>query len=158
MPSFMSETNSFAKFLSGAITLPGSIIHEEVSHQFEYSLLGITIAILVIILVFAYNNFVTKERVAPLKEEEFKPGFRLLYKKYYVDELYDKMFVQPLYWLSDMFYRVIDIKVLDGSVNSVGKGIVSGSRVIRLIQTGSVGFYIFAMVLGIIVMLLLNLY
>ena len=54
--------------------------------------------------------------------------------------------------------KIFEIKIVDGVVNLVGKGVVRSSEVIRLAQAGSVGIYIFAMVVGIIVMLMVNLY
>ncbi len=158
LPAVFSEHNSFEKFLSPALTTPGSLNHAEPSHFFEWTLIGISIITLIILIAIVYNRYVKKNHVAPLNEAEFKPAFRTLYNKYYVDELFDKLFVKPLYWLSDLFYRIVDIKVVDGIVNSVSKGVVWGSRTVRLAQTGSTGFYIFAMVVGIIAMLLFNLF
>ncbi len=158
MPEVLSKHHFFLHFLAPALTTPGSVIHEEASHVFEYTLFGTTIAILIIIVAFAYNRYVTKAHVAAMNEEEFKPAFKVLYKKYYVDELYDRLFVRPLYWLSDLFYKIVDVKIVDGSVNSVSKGVLWGSNAVRLVQTGSIGFYIFAMVLGIIAMMLFNIY
>jgi NADH-quinone oxidoreductase subunit L len=37
---------------------------------------------------------------------------------------------------------------IDGLVNGVGKTVRWGSDRVRLLQTGQVGFYIFAMVIG----------
>jgi NADH-quinone oxidoreductase subunit L len=112
---------------------------------------------LIIIIGMTYNWYVKKEHVTTLNESEFKPAFKVLYNKYYVDELYNAIIVKPLYWLSDLFYKIFDIKIVDGIVNSVGKGVDFGSRTLRLVQTGNIGFYIVAMVIGIIVMLALNL-
>jgi NADH-quinone oxidoreductase subunit L len=96
--------------------------------------------------------------VPSLNEEEFKPWYRVLYHKYYIDELYDRIFVKPLYYLSDLFYRIIDLKIVDGAVNAVGKGVNRGSNLVRLAQEGSVGVYIFAMVVGIILIMAINLF
>lgn len=65
--------------------------------------------------------------------------------------------VRPLRAISEIFYKVIDIKIIDGLVNSVNKTVVFGSKTLRLVQTGNVGFYIFAMVFGVIAILLFKL-
>jgi NADH-quinone oxidoreductase subunit L len=158
MPAVMSEKHLFSEFLAPVLTTPGSIIHGEATHFFEYTLIGISIAVLIIIIVFGYKRYVSKAHVAPLDENKFTPLFNVLHKKYFVDEAYDRLFVKPLYGLSNLLYRFFDINLLDGSVNKVSKGVVWGSNTIRLAQNGSIGFYIFAMVVGIIVMLLFNLY
>ena len=158
MPEILSEKHFFSQFLSPVLSVSSISVHGEVSHYFEYTFIGISTAVLIIVAMFAYNRYVTKSHVAPTDEGEFKPAFKVLYKKYYVDELYDRLFVKPLYQLSNLFYKIIDIKVLDGTINSVSSGLVYGSRVVRLVQTGSIGFYIFAMVVGIVMMMLFNLY
>ena len=65
--------------------------------------------------------------------------------------------VNPLSAIGNFFYKIIDIKIIDGLVNSVSKGLTASSGVLRLMQSGYVGFYIFAMVFGIIAILLFNL-
>jgi NADH-quinone oxidoreductase subunit L len=158
MPGIFSEKHFFSEFLEPALTKAGGVLDIEPTHFFEWTMIGVSIAVLIIIIVFAYNRYVTKAHVAPMDEKEFKPAFKVLYNKYYVDELYDKIFVRPLYWLSDMFYKIFDIKIVDGTVNSVSKGVVWGSKTMRLAQSGYIGFYIFAMVAGIIVMLMFNVF
>lgn len=52
------------------------------------------------------------------KLDAFSGGFySLLRDKYRVDELYDKIIVSPLLWLTGIFYKIFDVKVIDGAVN-----------------------------------------
>ncbi len=80
---------------------------------------------------------------------------RVLARKYYVDELYDLLFVRPLAWLSDrVLWKTIDAFIIDGvAVNGVARlaRLVgwAGSR----LQTGQVGMYVVFFVLGTIVLL-----
>ena len=80
----------------------------------------------------------------------------LIYRRFYVDEIYDFLFVRPLLWLSKMFYDVAELKLIDRSVNGIGTLVVRMVNTIRYIQTGHVGFYLFIMVFGIIAILLFN--
>ena len=48
------------------------------------------------------------------------PLHKLLIKKYYVDEIYDALFVKPIYRLSLWLARVFDPGLIDGIVNGVG--------------------------------------
>lgn len=93
----------------------------------------------------------------PAGDGKVSPIVQLVYKKFYVDEIYDAVFVKPLNALSGFLYRIFDVKFIDGIVNSVSKGLTSTSGVIRFVQSGHVGFYIFAMVFGIIAIFVLNL-
>ncbi len=85
------------------------------------------------------------------------PLTKLLYNKYYIDELYQAVFVRPLQAFGRLFQKFIDNALIDGIIGGVNKGVILGSQTARLMQTGSTGFYVFAMVFGIIAILLFNL-
>jgi NADH-quinone oxidoreductase subunit L len=59
-----------------------------------------------------------------------------------------------LHWISGIFYRVMDIQVVDGFVNFIGKAVVWSSNTARLTQTGKIGYYVFVMVLSVALLLL----
>ena len=75
---------------------------------------------------------------------------RLLYRKYYVDEIYDAIIVRPLVWLSRaVLWKTVDQGVVDGAaVNGTAKlsrGLGwLGSR----LQTGQVGVYVVLFLVG----------
>ena len=73
---------------------------------------------------------------------------RLVLNKYYVDEIYDALFVRPIYRLALWCARVFDLKVIDGIVNGVGSAIVEWALGLRRIQTGFVMNYALGMLLG----------
>jgi NADH-quinone oxidoreductase subunit L len=79
---------------------------------------------------------------------------RTLLNKYYVDEIYQTMLVGPVKWLGVKFKDVIEKYIIDGAVNLSGRVVVLSSQYIRYIQTGNVGVYLFAMVAGMIALLL----
>ena len=70
-----------------------------------------------------------------------------------MDEIYNAIIVKPLYALSKVFYNVIELLGIDNLVNGLGKGVVYGSRGLRFFQDGSIGYYLFVMVVGIILIL-----
>jgi NADH-quinone oxidoreductase subunit L len=72
----------------------------------------------------------------------------LLLNKYYVDELYDTLVVQPIYRLSRWCARSFDLGVIDGVVNGVGTAVVAWARGMRRLQTGFVMNYALTMLLG----------
>lgn len=158
LPAIFTEHHLFGNYLAPVLSIPAVTSLAEPSHLFEYMLMGISVVALVLIIYMTYDRFAKKEIVPSLSEAEFRPWYRVLYHKYYIDEMYDRIFVKPLYWLSDVCYKIFDIKIVDGVVNLVGKGVVRSSEVVRLAQAGSVGIYIFAMVIGILIMLIVNLY
>jgi NADH-quinone oxidoreductase subunit L len=55
--------------------------------------------------------------------------------------------------ISSLFDRFVESRLIDGIVNGVGAAVNKTSDGLRYLQTGHIGFYLFAMVLSIIVML-----
>jgi NADH-quinone oxidoreductase subunit L len=79
-----------------------------------------------------------------------------VYNKYFIDEIYHAIIVRPLYALSHAFDIFIEKLGIDRIVNGFGEFVQEGSKTLRLLQNGSIGFYIFAMVIGILVLLTLT--
>jgi NADH-quinone oxidoreductase subunit L len=78
----------------------------------------------------------------------------LLKHKYYVDEIYDALFVRPLMWLSEnFFWKIFDVKIIDGLVNGSAKFLGGIASVLRRWQTGIVQNYAVTVVLGLIIIL-----
>ncbi len=77
----------------------------------------------------------------------------LVLNKYYVDEMYDALFVRPLVGLAGFCARVLDLGFVDGIVNGVGRLVVGWARSMRLVQTGYVMNYALATLLGAVVMI-----
>ncbi len=130
----------------------------ELSSSTEWILMGISVSVAFVALVYAYIKYVQNGRV-PVADTEERPALTSLsYHKFYVDELYDFLIRKPLDFLSTFFYNVVDKMGIDGLVNGLGKGTIETSKGLRLLQTGNVGFYIFVMVLGIIAVLLYSVF
>jgi NADH-quinone oxidoreductase subunit L len=77
------------------------------------------------------------------------PGaYRLLWNKYYIDELYDACIIRPYVTLSRLFWQVVDSQLIDGAVNGVGELVRWSSSRVRRLQTGNVQTYALAMLIG----------
>ena len=84
--------------------------------------------------------------------ERFESLYQFLLNKWYIDELYEKVIVDPLRRFSVVLWRVIDEGVIDATVNGVAIGIAAVSQRLRHVQTGLVANYALAIVLGMIVL------
>jgi NADH-quinone oxidoreductase subunit L len=157
MPAVFGSTNKIEHFLHESVSFPVAWSQQEPTHAFEWILMLTSVIILAIIIILTYRRFATQQILVSDNEGEQSTSVKLAYRKFYVDELYNSVITKPLNALSGFFYKSIDTKLIDGFVNSIGKGITSGSSFLRLAQTGYVGFYIFAMVFGLIAILLYNL-
>jgi NADH-quinone oxidoreductase subunit L len=83
------------------------------------------------------------------------PVYRLWNRKYSVDEIYEGLIGRPLLRLSDKGLTVIDSKVVDGIVRTVGGGVRLSGSLIRYIQTGVASGYVMIYVIGVILVLCL---
>ncbi|HRH12093.1 MAG TPA: NADH-quinone oxidoreductase subunit L, partial [Bacteroidia bacterium] len=145
LPEFWGTPNWMHHWLDEIIVRKNpSILH----HDTEWTLMGLAVAGAVAVIYFAHMMY-NKSKVLPAeKEEQLKPWQRLIYNKYWIDELYDAIVRKPLDLISEIFHKFLDIAMIDGIVNGVGvavKGIGSG---VRILQQGNIGFYVVSMVLG----------
>jgi NADH-quinone oxidoreductase subunit L len=75
---------------------------------------------------------------------------RVLLHKYYVDELYDRLFVRPTGRLARWCAEAFDLGVIDGAVNGVGGLVARSAAGLRRMQTGFVVNYALTMLIGVV--------
>lgn len=154
IPSALGGSYGMAEFLSPVFA--DSVSHAgtfHLDHSTEYLLMGVSALAAVAMAFLAYNRYVRQGRV-PQPEHSKRSGLvKLSYNKFYVDEIYDALIVRPLNNLSVFFHRIVDNMLIDGLVNGIGRVTGESGRVIRHLQSGNVGFYVFMMVLGAIAIL-----
>ncbi|MEX0370889.1 MAG: NADH-quinone oxidoreductase subunit L, partial [Tateyamaria sp.] len=86
--------------------------------------------------------------------ENQRPLYLFLKNKWYFDELYDFIFVQPAMWIGKKLWKRGDGDVIDGTINGVSMGIVPFvTRLAGRAQSGYIFTYAFAMVIGIAVLI-----
>jgi NADH-quinone oxidoreductase subunit L len=155
MPEVFGGSHKLREYLSPVLgDLPKGEEHA-LSAGTEIGLMVITVALIVVIIFITRRQFI-KSTAEGMEDENQKGFFKVLAHKYYVDELYDAVIVRPADALSGLFYTVIDINIIDGIVNGAGKLSAISSRLVRRLQSGSIGFYLFAMVVSIIIIFLAN--
>lgn len=74
--------------------------------------------------------------------------YEVLWNRYWIDELYDFLIIDPYKKASRFFWRSVDSVLIDGIVNGVGAVVVWNSGVLRRLQTGNVQSYALGMLLG----------
>ncbi|MEC3860052.1 NADH-quinone oxidoreductase subunit L [Mesobacterium sp. TK19101] len=86
--------------------------------------------------------------------ENQRPLYLFLLNKWYFDEIYDVVFIQPARALGRLFWKKGDGTVIDGSINGVAMGIIPFfTRLAGRVQSGYIFTYAFAMVIGIAVLI-----
>jgi NADH-quinone oxidoreductase subunit L len=76
--------------------------------------------------------------------------YRLLLNKWYVDELYDAVFVRPTLALARTLWQTGDVTIIDGIPNGVAALAEDGAAQVVKMQTGSMAAYAFAMLIGLV--------
>lgn len=155
IPEIISpNSNKFEHFLDPIFAKAHSILPVvHASHQTEWMLMGVSTILVLIASIWAWVSF-RKGTEAPATN-----AFTLaMQHKFYVDELYKSIIINPLNKMSSMFERIIDRKVIDGFVNGIGRGVVYGSRQLRLLQSGQVTSYILLMVLGLLALFIIQMF
>lgn len=158
VPEVLGGSHALEHFLSPVFSDSAMrLSSHHVSHSTEYILMGIAIAAVSAVIYYAYNNFVAKQQL-PAEEGEETPALqKLVYNKYYVDEFYEAVITKPLNWMSEQFYKIIELRFIDAIINGVGAAVNRAASLLRYAQTGAVGSYIFIIVISIVLMLLFKL-
>jgi NADH-quinone oxidoreductase subunit L len=129
------------------------IIHP--SEIFEYVVLFVSI-IVVAIIWFTVKSFYISKKQLPENDEDEKGFAKLLSKKYYIDEIYNTLFVKPIEAISEFTHNFIDKMLVDGGVNLFGSGVKEGGKTLRWLQSGKLEYYIMGMVVGLLLILVFN--
>ncbi len=126
-------------------------VHEE--SMVEYILMGIVLAGTVTFILIAYNRYIATKNIPAADGQIRGLVHEMSYQKYFVDELYDVIVTRPLFWLSSTTSRWIEAGGIDTMVNGVGQSVVAAGKLLRWLQSGSIGYYLFIMVGGILAIL-----
>jgi len=151
VPSLFGGNSNFSSFLQSATT---SLSFEEMSHSTEILLIFISLALLGLVIFVAYRTFVTKLSI-PKDDSEPISGFnKVVYNKFYIDEIYVALFEKPLGFLSDFFFNKVENTVLDPAVDGIGTLTARFGTLVRKLQQGNMSFYLFTMVAGILLFII----
>jgi NADH-quinone oxidoreductase subunit L len=140
---------------TGAVTSPAVATHtesKEVSTTTQWTF-GIISTILALGGIWvAWMAYVQRSINVAALSRRFSWLYDFLLNKWYWDEIYDLVIVKPLVSLARLVGTVVEIGIIDASVNGVAYGIGAISQRLRRVQTGLVANYAFAIALGMILL------
>ncbi len=97
----------------------------------------------------AYLFYVVNPRLPDSLAAGLGGAYRLVYNKYFVDELYDAAVVHPIEAGSrTVLWRGVDVGIIDGLVNGIGRRSRGVGNLLRLMQGGNIRGYAAWVVLG----------
>ena len=114
------------------------------------------ILILVSVVVAAASIFISFRKYSKQESFEEEKGFgKVLENKYYLDEVYDKTVVDPIFKTSDrLLWKIFDVKFIDGIVNGAANFASRTSIDWKKLQTGVIQDYGTFAVAGVIIIIL----
>lgn len=119
----------------------------------EYRLMLFTTTIVFISIFAAYILYMKKRSVPETLAERNPSFYRLLLHKWYIDELYEKVFINPLHALSIFMWKGIDVVVIDGLVNSTAAFFMKCGTTCKVSQSGYVQRYAVSFMVGVFVLI-----
>ena len=183
---------AFLSIFAGWVGIPwlsggySSFVYHHEVHHLEPSFILMIVATLVALsgiylaYVIYYKGTISAERL----KNRFSSIHKLLYNKYYFDELYNAIIIRPLFKLADFlfkkfdqgvidwlvnaagnftmflswFWELFDTYIVDGAVNGLGYVVRGTGAGIRRVQTGQLQNYAFIIFFGIVLIILLKIF
>jgi NADH-quinone oxidoreductase subunit L len=141
-PVVLGGSEWFDHFLSPvaatALTVP---VHES-SPSTELLLMGISILAVVAGWFAAFVLYVQKPELPGKLAKQFSAIYALVLNKYWIDELYNAVFIRPL----NVFARIalwwtVDKGLIDGSAYAAAGGAMGLGAIVRRLQSGNIRSY-----------------
>lgn len=159
IPHVLGGGNQFEKFLEpvmGATNTATSVeIHMSAGHSAttELLLMLLSVALVLFSIYMAYYFYLKNTALAGRVQKSFSGIYRILYGKYFVDELYGTVIVRPLINGSIFLWKIVDLILIDGILNGLAYLVGDISRGFRQIQTGRLRSYVTVFAFGVIIIM-----
>ncbi len=151
IPPLLGGGEHFARFLEPVVGLPHTA---EVTHAEEWMTMGISVAVALAGILVAAVFYLKNPSIPKSLAERFPFVYRLLWNKYYVDELYDFIIVKPALGIANnIIVKFTDGAIIEGIVNGVPAFIGWLGAQMRKVQDGVVEHYASMMAVGLFVLL-----
>jgi NADH-quinone oxidoreductase subunit L len=126
-----------------------SAVFPPIKEAEDITLMGFSVAAGVMGILVAYVMYVAKPALADFVAANMKGLYTLVYNKYFVDEVYDRMLVKPVVGGSRiLLWRAADVGLIDGIANGIGSRARDIGGILRLLQSGNIRSYATWVVFG----------
>ncbi len=140
------------------ITAADGVANEDLalSAATEYGLMALSTILVVLTIWYAWTLYGKK---TTLDGEPADMPFlkRLIAKRWMLDELYAYLFERPFSWLSRHLFTLGEAKVAVPVTVGTGEAAQGFGEWLRKLQNGNTSFYLFGMMLGMVLLLLITL-
>jgi len=159
IPHVLGGGNHFEKFLEPVMKgVHGAGGHGEHalaatgghSTTTEFILMGGSVLLVLIAIYLAFYFYRKNTALTGKLRDSFSGLHKILYGKYFVDEIYDTIIVRPIIGGSLFLWKVFDVVIIDGLLNGLAIVIGDISRGLRPAQSGLVRTYATVFLVGVI--------
>ncbi len=158
VPHFMSEAiglhlpNFIEEFLGSSV----HTMHHEAHHGLgHWTLVGLSVLAAFLGIGLGVYQFMIKPGLMAKKIEKgniSKGLYSGSLNKWYVDEFYNDVFVQPFNSFSEYFAK-FDLSIIDGALNGLSDLVKKCSAYLSSLQSGLLRYYAAVMVFGVVIII-----
>ena len=123
-------------------------IHSEVT---EWTMIIGTQLFVILAIFFAYKKYINFK--GENKEFEKRLVYKVLINQYYIPYFYEEFITKPYRELSTVFWKKVDMKVVDATVDCIANGIYKAGENTRDMQNGNLSSMLRWMVAGTVILL-----
>lgn len=122
-------------------------------HALELGMMAVSVTLAAISAAVAYQFYVRSPETPVRIANSLGKFYQLVYNKYYVDEIYDRIIIQPTIRLSEILWFRVDVNFIDKITYKLGDLVRGAGGLVRSLQNGNIQQYAMYMSLGIIIAL-----
>jgi len=116
----------------------------------EFTFMGISVGIAVVGIGVAWIMYCKNPQLPGNFVARFPALYRAVFNKWFIDEFYDALIVNPTKRLGTVLWQFFDAQVVDGVVNGVAWLVKGAGKTLRYTQTGYTHNYAMTMVVGVV--------
>jgi len=135
-------------FLTPSLAQPAGARVAEASPALGIGLMAAALAVGLAGIAIAWGFYVRRPGAAAKLAQAVPAAYNTLANKYWVDQAYNILFVQPGKAFASLLWRIVDIGIIDFVVNGVAYLVGAVSLGVRRIETGYLRNYALAVFLG----------
>jgi NADH-quinone oxidoreductase subunit L len=124
------------------------ILHD--LHSVPYSIALLPTVMMALGFLISWHFYIRRPALPVELARQHEPLYKFLLNKWYIDELYDIIFVRPTLWLGRLLWKQGDGRIIDGlGPDGVSARVLDVTRSVVRLQTGYLYHYAFAMLIGV---------
>ncbi|KHK91598.1 NADH-quinone oxidoreductase subunit L [Novosphingobium malaysiense] len=145
--AFVSDGSG--EFWKGALVFHEHLIHA--MHALPELIKWTPFIVMIIGLALAWYGYIRNTSFPAAAAEQLGPVYTFVYRKWMFDELYHYMFVVPAFWIGRVFWKILDIGVIDRfGPDGAAWAVAKGSTYAQKVQSGYLYSYALIMLLGLV--------